>query len=295
MKNKFNLGFSMIELVIALAIVAIIGNVAYSSYVGSLTRSNEETAKHKLVNLMQEMEKYYTIHGAYSDSTGAWSTAVSQAVTSLNANSKELYTYTIYPLEPVGNEQTTCINATPRSNTIQSSNSQLWIDEQNNIAINSVIQTKCSSVLTPTVVNPVIDACFNVDGTQKAYTSGSDCKGKKDCDPNVCKGNCAGATVSACNSGNCAGSKSCGPSTLGCNGNCQDSFVYNAPCGGTCDGSTVYIGSGSTIAYACSGNCQDVKIIAPKSWETREMSCSTDSVANCICKGSCAGLSVTFY
>ena len=93
------------KVIIAMAIVAIIAKVAYSSYQESLIRANEENAKHKLVNLMQEMEKYYATHGAYSATSGAWPAAVSQKIASLNANSKEPYTYTVYPLEPAGNDR----------------------------------------------------------------------------------------------------------------------------------------------------------------------------------------------
>jgi len=290
MKNKFKLGFSVIEIVIALAIVAIIGALGYASYQGSLTRANEETAKHRLINLMQEMEKYYTTHGAYSESSSIWPAVVSQKVTSLNADSGELYTYTIYPLEPIGNEQAVCINATPRSNTVQDNNSQLLIDEQNIIAVNSVIPTKCLAVLIPPAVNQVANACFNADGTQKAYSQpGGGCKQDEN---NNGSGGCDGKTISGCK-GNCNGVFACGPSGVGCNGNCVGSFVYNAPCGGVnCDGATVYIGTGSTLDFACEGNCKNVKVIAPQSWATRKLTCSSGV---CICQGSCAGLSVTFY
>lgn len=142
-KNKSNRGFSLIEIIIALAIVAIVGKLAYSFYDGYLVRANEENAKHKLVNLMQEMGKYYLTHGAYSSSSGIWPPAVTQEITVLNTNSKELYTYTIYPLVPLGNDQVTCINASPRINTIQDSSAQLLIDEQNIISINATPPTKC--------------------------------------------------------------------------------------------------------------------------------------------------------
>lgn len=293
MKNKSKLGFGIIEVIIAMAIVAIIGKVAYSSYQESLIRANEENAKHKLVNLMQEMEKYYATHGAYSATSGAWPAAVSQKIASLNANSKEPYTYTVFPLEPAGNNQATCINASPKSNTIQDNNSQLLIDEQNNIAVNSVIPTKCLAVLTPPVVNPVINACFNADGTRLPYSPfDKNCKADG---PNIGKDNCPGYTLSAC-TGNCDGAKACGPSTLGCKDNCKGAFVYNGPCQGACDGATIYLLSGSTIDFACKDNCKDVKIIVPQSWATRPTTCNNgNSSGACICKGACNGVSVTFY
>lgn len=297
MKNKPNFGFGLIEIIIALAIAAIIGKLAYSSYENSLVRANEENAKHKLVNLMQEMEKYYLTHGAYSSTSGAWPPVVTQRITSLNANSKERYNYTVYPLEPVGNDQATCINATPRSNTIQDERPQLIIDEQNIIAMNGILPTKCLAVLTPPVVNPVIGMCFNGDGTQKPFsTSGDGCT----VDPisKAGSGNCDGKTLSAC-SGNCNGVSLCGAVTTGCSGNCRNTFIYNSPCSGNCDNATIYLlASGATVAAACAGNCGGAIIMVPSSWASRPVSCSEGSSSLCICKGNgnkCSGITVTFY
>lgn len=296
MRNKSKLGFGIIEVIIAMAIVAIIAKVAYSSYQDSLIRANEENAKHKLVNLMQEMEKYYATHGAYSATSGAWPAAVSQKIASLNANSKEPYTYTVFPLEPAGNNQATCINATPRSNTIQDNNSQLLIDEQNTIATNSVIPTKCLAVLIPPVVNPVINACFGADGTQIPYSPVV--SGCNQDEAHTGSGDCNGKTLAAC-SGNCNGTNVCGPTTTGCSGNCNNAFIYNSPCNGNCDNSTIYlVASGATVGAACGGNCKGVSIIVPSSWASRPVTCAEGSSDLCICKGNgnkCSGITVTFY
>lgn len=293
MKNKNKLGFGIIEVIITMAIVAIIAKVAYSSYQESLIRANEENAKHKLVNLMQEMEKYYATHGAYSATSGAWPAAVSQKITSLNANSKEVYTYTVFPLEPAGNNQATCINATPKSNTIQDNNSQLLIDEQNNIAVNSVIPTKCLAVLTPPVVNPVINACFAADGTQIPY-SPSDPWCVSDA-AHTGSGECNGKTLAAC-SGHCNGANVCGPTTTGCSGDCNHTFIYNSPCSGHCGNATIYLlASGATVAAACAGDCQGATIIVPSSWASRPTVCDS---GKCVCKGTssqCSGITVSYY
>lgn len=293
MKNKPNSGFGLIEVIIALAIAAVIGKFAYSSYTSSLVRANEENAKHKLVNLMQEMGKYYLTHGAYSSSSGVWPSAVTQRVATLNANSQERYTYTVYPLEPVGNDQTICINAAPRSNTIQDERPQLLIDEQNVIATNGILPTKCLAVLAPPAVNPVVNACFGSDGSQIAFSPPD--PGCASDSGNTGSGNCDGKTLAAC-SGNCNGASICGPSTTGCSGNCRNSFIYNSPCSGICDNATIYLlASGATVAAACSGNCGGATIIVPTSWASRPTVCTS---GNCICKGSasqCSGITVTYY
>lgn len=296
MKYKYRSGFGLIEIIIALAIAAIVGKIAYSSYKNSLIRANEENAKHKLVNLMQEMSKYYLTHGAYSSSSGAWPSAVTQRVTTLNANSKERYTYTVFPLEPNGNDQTVCINAAPRSNTIQDERSQLLIDEQNVIALNGILPTKCLAVLTPPVVNPVVNACFGSDGSQRAFSPPD--AGCNSDSSHAGSGNCDDKTLSAC-SGNCNGSNICGPSTTGCSGNCKNTFIYNSPCSGNCDNATIYIlASGATLASACTGNCGGAIIMVPSSWSSRPLTCSEGSAGLCVCKGNgnkCSGISVTYY
>lgn len=293
MKNKFNYGFSIIEVIIALAIATIIGKVAYSSYQSSLVRANEENAKHKLVNLMQEMEKYYLTHGAYSDSSGSWPPVVTQKVATLNANSKERYTYTVYPLEPAGNDQSICINAAPRSNTIQDDRPQLLIDEQNTIAANGILPTKCLAVLVPPAVNPVVNVCFGSDGSQIAFSpSGPGCTSDSS---HTGSGNCDGKTLAAC-SGNCNGANVCGPSTTGCSGSCKNTFIYNSTCSGFCDNATIYLlASGATVDAACAGNCQGATIIVPKSWDSRLKICTSGT---CVCKGSasqCSGITVVYY
>ena len=164
------------------------------------------------------------------------------------------------------------------------------IDEQNIIAVNNVIPTKCLAVLIPPVVNPVINACFGVDGTQIPY-SPSDPWCASDA-AHTGSGDCNGKTLAAC-SGNCNGANVCGPVTTGCSGNCNNTFIYNSPCSGNCEKATIYLlPSGATVDTACASNCKNATIIVPMSWATRPTTCSSGV---CVCRGSCSGITVSYY
>jgi len=60
-------GFTLIELMIAVAIVAIISAIAIPSYQNSIRKSRRPEAKSALLDLAARQERYYTLNGAYSD------------------------------------------------------------------------------------------------------------------------------------------------------------------------------------------------------------------------------------
>jgi len=65
-------GFTLIELMITVAIVAILARVAYASYQGSVVKTRRAKAKACLVEQAQFMERYYTTNFTYvsGDPTG---------------------------------------------------------------------------------------------------------------------------------------------------------------------------------------------------------------------------------
>jgi len=59
-------GFTLIELMIAVAIIAIIAAIAYPSYTSSVTKSRRADAKSKLLEVAQRQERYYTERNTYT-------------------------------------------------------------------------------------------------------------------------------------------------------------------------------------------------------------------------------------
>ena len=59
-------GFTLIELMITVAIVGILASVAYPSYMGSVTKSRRADAKAALLGFAQAMERHYTTEGTYA-------------------------------------------------------------------------------------------------------------------------------------------------------------------------------------------------------------------------------------
>lgn len=71
MENKER-GFTLMELMIAVAIVGILAAIAYPSYMQYLVRSNRSVAKADLMELQQWMERNYSLTNRYDrDPNGA--------------------------------------------------------------------------------------------------------------------------------------------------------------------------------------------------------------------------------
>jgi type IV pilus assembly protein PilE len=65
-----NGGFSMIELLIAVAIVAILAGVAYPAYTEYSKKTRRSEIATVLVEEAQKLERFYSRAGQYSDATG---------------------------------------------------------------------------------------------------------------------------------------------------------------------------------------------------------------------------------
>ena len=59
-------GFTLIELMIALAIAAILASVAYPSYLSQVAKGRRADGKQALLELAQKLERFYTERGTYA-------------------------------------------------------------------------------------------------------------------------------------------------------------------------------------------------------------------------------------
>lgn len=62
-------GFTLIELAIALVVVAMLSAMAYPSYNAYMARTRRADAKQSLLELAQRLERYYTERGTYAGAT----------------------------------------------------------------------------------------------------------------------------------------------------------------------------------------------------------------------------------
>lgn len=64
-RNRTARGFSLIELMVALAVLAILSAIAYPSYVETVLKGRRSEARAALAELMQQQERHMTQAGSY--------------------------------------------------------------------------------------------------------------------------------------------------------------------------------------------------------------------------------------
>lgn len=76
-------GFTLIELMIVVAVIGILAAIAYPAYTDSVLKGRRAQARTALLELMQQQERYMTQRNAYLDFTTSNTGAVTQATTTL--------------------------------------------------------------------------------------------------------------------------------------------------------------------------------------------------------------------
>ena len=71
MNEKRARGFTLIELMIVIAIVGLLAGVAYPSYQNSVRKSNRADAMDRLLDTAQRLERCFTVYGTYNNANCA--------------------------------------------------------------------------------------------------------------------------------------------------------------------------------------------------------------------------------
>ncbi|WP_428745033.1 type IV pilin protein [Variovorax sp.] len=76
-------GFTLIELMIVVAVIGILAAIAYPAYTDSVLKGRRAQARTALLELMQQQERYMTQRNTYLDFTTSNTGVISQATTTL--------------------------------------------------------------------------------------------------------------------------------------------------------------------------------------------------------------------
>lgn len=112
-------GFSLLELMITVAIVAILASVAYPSYTDYVRRGNRAAAQAVLQDLGQRQQQYFSQRRTFAASLGDLNYTVPADVSSK---------YTVTAAAAAGTPPTFTLTATPKAGTIQASDPTLTLD-----------------------------------------------------------------------------------------------------------------------------------------------------------------------
>jgi len=119
--NRRISGFTLIELMVTVAIIAILASIAFPSYTRYIAKSNRAAAQGYLMDLAQREQQYLLDNRSYAD------TATIKLVDAVPANVDAQYTITVTPAAPTTAFR---ITASPKAGSVQAANNEpdLWID-----------------------------------------------------------------------------------------------------------------------------------------------------------------------
>src|SRR5579864_498324 len=136
MQNKSRIrGFSLIEIVVTMAIVALLASMAIASYSRYVRQTNRSDATKTMMSYAQTLQRCYSQYFTYSPATCPASNNIAGPTVSLNGYytinvavpNATTYTITATPLKAPQTNDTSCV-----SFTLQSTGQQGALDAGNN-------------------------------------------------------------------------------------------------------------------------------------------------------------------
>ncbi|MBI3381243.1 MAG: type IV pilin protein [Aquabacterium sp.] len=104
-------GFTLVELMIVIAIIGILGALAYPSYTNNVARGRRADAQKALLEASQFMQRYYVANNSYADSNGQPPTLPGTLTTTRQSSGGIVYDVAV----TAANQQGYTIKATPSS------------------------------------------------------------------------------------------------------------------------------------------------------------------------------------
>lgn len=126
-------GFTLIELMIAIAIIGILSAVAYPSYMDSVTKTRREEGKRTLIEAAQQLENYYAMNLNYNG-------AVSGAVLTIYTTNDDFDDYYNLTASVSAAVNTFTLTATPQNSQSNDSCGSLTVS---NTGATTAADTSC--------------------------------------------------------------------------------------------------------------------------------------------------------
>lgn len=124
MRLKQHRGFTLIELMIVVAVVAILATVAIPAYNDSVRKSRRGQAKADLMELAQNLERFHTVHNTYGPAGGTPAFTLPFAVSPREAAGGGGTAYYNLAITPASHTASAFVlTATPVEGTSQASDS----------------------------------------------------------------------------------------------------------------------------------------------------------------------------
>ena len=119
MRLRRQFGFTLVDLMVAIAIVGVLAGIAYPSYVKQIVKSNRAAAQAVLMDISQKQSEYLLDNRAYASDVDTLHVNVPSKVSSL---------YTISITASTTNPPTFTAKATPITGGNQASDGELTIN-----------------------------------------------------------------------------------------------------------------------------------------------------------------------
>ena len=143
-RHRIPQGFSLIELMITVAVVAILAAVAYPSYVSQIAKGKRAECRGGLLQSMQQQERYFTQYNAYAPFTEALATAKTKAVSGDSTAASACLMRAVACTAPSSTDTASCIELRARPVRADSSIDYWYLDSDGNKGC-SVASTRTAS------------------------------------------------------------------------------------------------------------------------------------------------------